>query len=56
MYGFGELTTYTQRLETLIEQTKSVEAITADLQALVEMIQRIEGYPMGSIPAAGVKT
>ena len=53
MYGFGELTESAGRIERLIDEMKSVEAIGAELQALLGMVQRIEGYPVGAMPIVG---
>jgi signal transduction histidine kinase/HPt (histidine-containing phosphotransfer) domain-containing protein len=44
VFGFTNLTDSAARIEQEIEDTKSIEAVAAEIQALADMIRHIEGY------------
>jgi CheY-like chemotaxis protein len=54
MYGFPELTDLAAQVEQLIKETQSIDAIAAELQALVDMVRRIGCDPSAASPAEGV--
>jgi hypothetical protein len=54
MYGFPELTDLAAQVEQLIKETQSIDAIAAELQALVDMVRRIGWAEIETHPMAGV--
>jgi CheY-like chemotaxis protein len=57
MFGFDELSDSAGRIEQSIEDTKTIEAVAAEIQALADMIRQTEGYkprPGNSISPTGV--
>jgi CheY-like chemotaxis protein/HPt (histidine-containing phosphotransfer) domain-containing protein len=56
-FGFDEISNSAGRIEQSIEKTKSIEAVTAESQALADMIRQIEGHkrpPNNSVSPTGV--
>jgi signal transduction histidine kinase/CheY-like chemotaxis protein/HPt (histidine-containing phosphotransfer) domain-containing protein len=54
MYGYPQLTELAARVEQLIKETQSIDAIAAELQALVDMVRRIGWAEIETHPMAGV--
>jgi signal transduction histidine kinase/DNA-binding response OmpR family regulator len=54
MYGYPELTELAARVEQLLKETQSIEAVAEELQSLVDMVRRIgcdqiEAHPMEGV-------
>ena len=44
VYGFMPVTEAAGRVESAVLDAEPLEAITAEVQALIELIRRVEGY------------
>jgi PAS domain S-box-containing protein len=51
-YGFGPVSEPALRAETLIKEGKDPESITAQINALIGIIRRIDGYDESKVPVA----
>jgi PAS domain S-box-containing protein len=55
-YGFDPVTEPAARAEESIKTGKALEAITAEVNTLIDVIRRIEGYDESQAPAAAADT